>query len=56
MSSIESNGGILTSNISKNTHAIIVKNISDTSSKINKAKALKIPIYTPTNFVKSFIS
>lgn len=43
---IESVGGKVTTSVSKNTNVLIVKDKNESSSKINKAKELGIPIYT----------
>jgi DNA ligase (NAD+) len=42
---IEAAGGKVTTSVSKNTNVLIVKDKDETSSKINKAKELGIPIY-----------
>lgn len=51
---IISQGGKVSTSISKNTNFLIVKNKTDTSSKITKALELKIPILTKEEFQKMF--
>ena len=53
MEKIISEGGILVNTISKNTDILIIKDdsVSDTS-KVTKAKELKIKIYTKEEFEK----
>lgn len=43
---IESNGGKVTDSVSKKTDIVIVKDKSESSNKIDKAKELVIPIYS----------
>jgi len=47
---ITENGGEITSSISKNTSFLVCEAIDDTSSKINKATQLNIPIKTKNDF------
>jgi DNA ligase (NAD+) len=51
---IISNGGIISSNISKNIDILIAKNKNTGSVKLQKAKDLNIPILTPDEFIKIY--
>jgi NAD-dependent DNA ligase len=51
---IKQQGGKTTSAVSKNTTCVIVKDITESSSKILKAKKLDLPIYSKTDFYKHF--
>jgi NAD-dependent DNA ligase len=48
--------GIVIDTINKNTNILIVKNMDDTSSKINKAKELNIIILNIDNFKKIYLN
>ena len=48
---IEGLGGIVVDSVSKNTYCVIVKDVTDVSSKITKAKELNIKIITKNNFL-----
>ena len=48
-------GGKVTSSVSKNTDFVIVIDKNNTSSKIQKAKKLKIPIIEKTEFIEKYI-
>jgi DNA ligase (NAD+) len=52
---IEEVGGQISSSISKNTFAVIVKNTSETTTKTEKAKKLKIPVMEKNQFVKKYL-
>jgi len=47
---ITDNGGEITSTVSKNTSFVIVESLDDSSSKINKARQLNIPIKLRSEF------
>ena len=51
---LEKVGATLENNISKNTDILIVKSYDDVSNKVNKAKEMKLPIFTPADFVKEY--
>ncbi len=51
---IEKVGATLENNIGKNTDILIVKSYDDVSNKVNKAKEMKLPIFTPADFVKEY--
>lgn len=48
-------GGKVTSSVSKNTDFVVVIDKNNTSSKIQKAKKLKIPIIEKTEFIEKYI-
>ena len=52
---IESKGGKISTTISKNTFAVIVKSIDNVTGKIEKAQKLKIGVMTPDEFLKKYI-
>ena len=52
---IEDGGGKITTTVSKNTNILIVKDKSETSSKITKAKKLNIKIITIDQFKKLYL-
>ena len=52
---IEEVGGQISSSISKNTFDVIVKNTSETTTKTEKAKKLKIPVMEKNQFVKKYL-
>lgn len=52
---INNMGGKVTSSVSKNTDYVIVIDKNNTSSKIQKAKKLKIPIIEKQQFIKKYI-
>ena len=47
-------GKALSSSISKNTFAVIVKDVADTTGKAEAARALGIPLFTPAQFQKKY--
>lgn len=51
---VEQNGGQIVSSVSSNTSLLVVKDINEDSSKITKAKTLKIPIIEMENFAKKY--
>ncbi len=51
---LEKVGATLENNIGKNTDILIVKSYDDVSNKVNKAKEMKLPIFTPADFVKEY--
>ena len=48
---IENEGGIISSGISKNTDILIVKNLEKSTSKVDKAKELNIPIFLVSEII-----
>ena len=48
-------GGQVTNTVSKNTHMLIVKDISEISSKITKAEENNVKIIEKANFIKNFL-
>ena len=52
---VQSSGGKIGSSVSKNTNYLIVKDSSEMSNKITKAKELGIPILTLEQFQKELI-
>ena len=53
---IEANGGEMGGSVSKNTFVLIVKNKDDDSGKIDKAKDLGVPLMTPDEFRKAYLT
>jgi NAD-dependent DNA ligase len=49
---VEKNGGEISGNVSKNTTLVVCLDLSKTSSKLNEAKKLKIPIMNKEDFIK----
>ena len=49
-------GGKIASSVSKNTFVVLVKDVEEDTGKAMKAKELGIPLMTPENFIKKFIS
>lgn len=47
---VETNGGTITSGVSKNTSYVVAKDINENSSKITKAQTLDIPIMSVEEF------
>jgi DNA ligase (NAD+) len=48
-------GGKLASSVSKNTFAVLVKNLEETSGKVDKAKELGVDVLTGNDFVKKYL-
>ena len=53
---ITSRGGSIKNGVSRNTDALIVKDKSSHSSKIEKAIELNVPIFDISEFYKEFIT
>ena len=53
---IEAKGGEMGGSVSKNTFVLIVKNKDDDSGKIDKAKDLGVPLMTPDEFRKAYLT
>lgn len=53
---IKSNGGDVVNSITKDTTHLVVKSYEDTSTKVEKAKSLGIPILTLDDFVSTIIN
>ena len=53
---IEEKGGIMSTSVSKNLFAVVVKESLSESTKTDKAKKLKIPILTAQEFKKKYMS
>ena len=51
---LKENGGFLDDNVNKNTFALIVKELDDSSNKIKKAKDLGIRIMVPCQFKEEY--
>ena len=51
---IEELGGTVSDSVSKNTHFLICNDLSSTSSKMKKAKALCVPVITEEAFIRRF--
>jgi len=51
---VASEGGKIVNSVSKNTTLVVCADINETSSKLFKAKELKIPIMTKENFMKKY--
>ena len=51
---IKKRGGKVLTSVSKNTSILVVADIFDTTSKIQKAKEFKIPIYLKEEFLTKF--
>ena len=49
-------GGKMASSVSKNTFVVLVKDVEEDTGKAMKAKELGIPLMTPENFIKKYIS
>jgi len=49
-------GGKIASSVSKNTFVVLVKDVEEDTGKAMKAKELGIPLMTPENFIKKYIS
>ena len=50
MEEISEKGGIISSAVSKNTFAVIVKNLDEDTGSAEKARALGVSIFTPDSF------
>ena len=53
--SIKAVGGEIGTSISKNTFALLVKSVDETTGKIDQAKKLEVQIMTPTDFALKYI-
>ena len=53
---VEQRGGKVTTTVSKNTTIVVAANKNDTSSKMSKAKELKLPIYSKDEFKNKYIN
>jgi len=53
---IEKNGGDISGSVSKNTSLVICIDDTEDTSKLKKAKELKIPIITKTDFMKKYMN
>ena len=51
---LEKIGAIMENTMSKSTDILIVKSHDDDSNKVKKAKEMKLPIFTPAEFVKKY--
>ena len=49
---LKKEGGVVVDQVSKDTFAVIVKDISKESGKVKKARSLNIPVYELQNYVK----
>ena len=49
---LKKEGGVVVDQVSKDTFAVIVKDISKESGKVKKARSLNIPVYQLQNYVK----
>lgn len=52
---IESNGGSVVGSVSKNTTLVLTADEPETSSKLEKAQELNIPIMTKSEFIRKFM-
>jgi DNA ligase (NAD+) len=52
---IEKNGGDISGSVSKNTSLVICIDDTEDTSKLKKAKELKIPIITKTDFINKYL-
>ena len=48
-------GGKISSSVSKNTFAVLVKNLEETSGKVDKAKELGVDVLTRDEFIEKYI-
>ena len=48
-------GSTLENNVNKNTFALIVKSKDDVSNKTKKANELDVPIFTPEEFIETYL-
>lgn len=53
--SIENVGGIIASSVSKNVFIVVVKDVSETTTKTEKAKKLKISLINKSSFIKKYL-
>ena len=53
---IEMRGGTVSASVSKNTTAVVTKDLDSTSEKMKKAKSLGIPIWLESDFIREFLS
>lgn len=51
---VEDSGGLLENEVSENTDFLVTNNLKSTSTKINKAKKLNVPIITEDEFIEKF--